>query len=165
MQYEIIDNALTEADFEHIESQLTSSYFPWFYGEQVALPFKEVKSNIPHFYMAHLMYQAYQPSSQYFSLTQPILRRIKAQAIIRIKCNLYQATPEIIEHGMHTDFDFPHKGALFYINSNDGYTLLEDGTKIKSVKNRLLLFDSSRPHSSTTCTNTASRMNININYY
>ena len=41
----------------------------------------------------------------------------------------------------------------------------EDGTKIESVANRVLLFDSSRPHSSTRCTDQKVRVNINLNYY
>ena len=36
---------------------------------------------------------------------------------------------------------------------------------MESVKNRLLLFDSSRPHKSTSCSDKKCRMNININYF
>ena len=36
--------------------------------------------------------------------------------------------------------------------------------EIDSVKNRLLMFDSSRPHSSTSATDAKARINININY-
>ena len=163
--YKIIDNALSEADFWSIREKMQSNWFPWFYEPEVALPNKEVKTSTPHFYLAHMFYQNYTASSQHFNMMYPILDKIGANAIIRIKGNLYQATPEIVVHGQHTDFDFTHKGALYYINSNDGYTLLQDGTKIESVENRLLLFDSSTPHSSTTCTNANSRMNININYF
>ena len=53
---------------------------------------------------------------------------------------------------------------ILYINDNDGYTRLEDGTKIKSVANRGLYFDASRKHNSTTCTDAAARFNINFNY-
>ena len=41
---------------------------------------------------------------------------------------------------------------------------LEDGTKIDSIANRILLFDSSKKHCSTTTTNTFARINININF-
>ena len=85
--------------------------------------------------------------------------------MIRCKANLYTRTPEIIEHTMHTDFDFEHIGALFSLNTCDGYTLLEDGTKINSVANRMLIFDASKKHASTTCTNQNTRMNINFNLF
>ena len=41
---------------------------------------------------------------------------------------------------------------------------LEDGTEIESRANRVLLFDPSKPHHSTSCTNDKRRVNININY-
>jgi hypothetical protein len=65
---------------------------------------------------------------------------------------------------MHVDQNFKHKGIILYVNNNDGYTKLIDGTKIESIENRALFFDSSKKHCSTTCTNAESRINININY-
>ena len=59
---------------------------------------------------------------------------------------------------------FPHKGFLFYVNTNNGFTILEDGTKVESIANRALFFDSSKSHKSTTCTDEDIRVNININY-
>ena len=56
------------------------------------------------------------------------------------------------------------KSAIFYINTNNGLTVLEDGTEIKSVANRLLLFNASEPHHSTTTSNENRRVNINFNY-
>ena len=60
---------------------------------------------------------------------------------------------------------YKHKGAILYINDNNGKTILEDGTEIESKANRLLLFDASKPHNSTSCTDAKSRINININYF
>ena len=63
-------------------------------------------------------------------------------------------------------FSFKHKSAIFYINNNDGYTILNNGkTKIESIANRILFFDSTKNHSSTHCTNDHARVNININYF
>ena len=90
---------------------------------------------------------------------------MKVKALIRIKANCYPKTHEIYEHGMHTDFKWTHKTALFSINTCDGYTKLKDGTKINSVANRILLFDASEEHCSTTTTDTFARVNININYF
>ena len=82
----------------------------------------------------------------------------------RAKANLYGRTKELVHHDNHADTNFSHKGAIFYINSNNGFTVLEDGTEIKSVRNRLLLFDPSKPHHSTSCTDDKRRVNINFNY-
>ena len=84
--------------------------------------------------------------------------------MIRSKCNLYTKTEKLFEHKLHTDMPFPHKGFLFYVNTNNGFTILEDGTKVESIANRALFFDSSKSHKSTTCTDEDIRVNININY-
>ena len=49
-------------------------------------------------------------------------------------------------------YKFPYKTAVFYVNTNNGYTEFEDGTKVESVENRIIFFDGSRPHNSSTCT-------------
>ena len=84
--------------------------------------------------------------------------------MIRIKANLFPNTHTLHEHPMHTDYDYCHSGAVFSLNTCDGYTKLKDGTKIDSVANRILLFDASEEHCSTTTTNVFARININMNY-
>ena len=63
------------------------------------------------------------------------------------------------------NFDFRGKTAIFYLNTNNGYTLFEDGTKIESVANRLLTFDANLPHTGTSCTDKQFRCVLNINYF
>ena len=75
------------------------------------------------------------------------------------------STPKIVYHDPHVDIPWQHKGAIFYVNTNNGVTVLEDGTEIESIENRLLLFDSSKEHSSTSCTDAKVRVNINFNYF
>ena len=78
---------------------------------------------------------------------------------------MYPNTEKVHEHGEHADYSWKHKTALFSLNTCDGYTKLEDGTKIDSVANRMLLFDASTPHTSSTCTDQPVRVNINFNYF
>ena len=73
--------------------------------------------------------------------------------------------PDFSEHGFHIDYTYSHKGAIFSINSNNGYTILEDGTKIESVENRLVSFPAEMRHSGTTCTDEQARVVINLNYF
>ena len=70
---------------------------------------------------------------------RPIMNMLKMKSLIRCAVNYYPKTHIRLNHSYHTDFPFKHKGALFYINDNDGLTILEDGTEIESVGNRLLL--------------------------
>jgi hypothetical protein len=92
------------------------------------------------------------------------LNAIKPDRLIRIKANLSTVTEKRIEHAFHTDLDEASTTSIFYVNSNDGATILEDGTEIESVANRLLTFDSQVKHKGTTCTNEKVRCLINLNY-
>lgn len=160
MKTKIIDNALSKDDFLKIKKELTSSEFPWYYSDFVAR-----KDDIDDYYFIHLFYLNHHKNSNYFDLVLPILEVIKPKALIRIKGNLYPSTKELYHHKLHSDFTYDHQGAIFYLNTNDGYTILECGTKIESIENRILFFNASKPHSSTTCTDEKVRININFNYF
>jgi hypothetical protein len=161
IEYKIIDNALDDEVFNMIRDKVTSVEFPWQFLDNIT----EKKMEGENFYFTHMFYQEHAIRSQFYQFLMPLFNIIKVKALIRIKGNLYTRTenPEI--HPFHADYPFEHKGAIFYINTNNGLTILENGTEIKSVKNRLLLFDSSRPHKSTSCSDKKCRMNININYF
>ena len=66
---------------------------------------------------------------------------------------------------MHIDYDYVHTAAIFSLNSCDGFTMLEDGTRIDSKANRMLIFEGSQLHGSTTTTDSWARCNININFF
>ena len=159
--YQIQDEALDSFDFENIKTLISGSNFPWFYGAYVAN--KDEISN--DFYFTHIIYENHNlnSSKETWNVISPLLKHIRPRAIIRIKVNAYPNVGKLVEHGEHTDYPFEHKGALYSLNNCNGYTKIGDN-KIDSKENRLLLFDSSKPHSSTTCTDAKIRFNININY-
>jgi hypothetical protein len=157
MSYKIIDNFLDKEYFKEIEKLFTSSDFPWFYNDKVNLFDEET-------YFTHLIYIDFKPNSNFYNNIFKIVLKLKPKALLRIKANLYLKTKKKIIHAKHKDYDMPHKGAIFYINTNNGKTILENGTKVDSVANRMLFFDSSKKHSSTTCTDKKVRLNINFNY-
>ena len=162
IEYKIIDNAIDDGAFHMIRDKITSGEFPWHFVDWIANEEKDLDFN---FYFIHLFYQENTVSSNFYPLLMPLLTVLEVKALIRIKGNLYTRTEKQEIHPFHRDFPFEHKGAIFYINTNNGLTILEDGTEIKSVKNRLLLFDPSKSHKSTSCTDKKYRMNININYF
>jgi len=82
----------------------------------------------------------------------------------RIKINMYPHTKEVMEHKPHYDTDVPHRGALFSLNTCNGFTKLHEGTKIDSVENRLMLFHPNYLHNSSTASNVPARYNINFNF-
>ena len=157
----VIDNFLPDEDYSNIRKMMLDDYknFPWYYNPDVAY------KGDGNFYFVHTFFEArYKLESKFLAQLVPILDRLGIKDLWRVKGNLHPRQGEFIENKPHVDYDEPHQAALYYINTNDGHTRLHDGTKIDSVANRLLLFDGSKPHNSTNCTNEQVRMNINFNY-
>ena len=163
-EYKIIDNAIDDEEFHKIKEKIASGDFPWHFLSWISDKEEDPDFN-NNFYFVHMFYQENQITSSFYQFLLPLIQVLKAKALMRVKGNLYTRTEKLEIHPFHIDVPFEHKGAIFYLNTNNGFTILEDGTKIKSVKNRLLLFDASRPHQSTSCTDKKYRMNINMNYF
>ena len=183
-EYKIIDNALNTNDFDILNDFILGDKISWYFQQAVAYssdtlklykdeenlrlvdkPLTEGQKNW-NFYWTHTIFakSMLMSSPDFWNAIQPILGILKPKSLIRAKVNFYPRTDDIVYHKKHTDLPFEHTGALFYLNTNDGLTVLEDGTKIESIENRILLFDASRPHHSTTTSDQTRRMNINFNY-
>jgi hypothetical protein len=158
--YKVIDNLLPKEKLKNIQDVMLSTEFPWFFNNTVSNP-KEV---IENFYFVHMFYVK-TINSSFYNILDPIIEKLDANALVRIKGNLHPNINKFIENNKHTDFNFQHKAAIFYVNTNNGFTILEDGTKIESIENRLLMFDPSKLHNSTNCTDEKCRVNINFNYF
>ena len=167
MKYKVIDNFLDEEYFDSLVTLFTdkektgNSNMPWYFSSGVA--YRGVVEN-KLFLMTHMFYENQMPVSSHYDNLIPLLEKLEAWGLIRIKANLFPNTEILHEHLMHIDFDFSHSGAVLSLNTCDGYAKLKDGTKIDSVANRILLFDPSEEHCSTSTTNVPARFNININY-
>jgi YHS domain-containing protein len=161
----VYDNFLSYNEFKKIQDDLYSLNFPWYYSEGVVAK----DDNYDQFF--HFFYSHHMPRSEYIETIDPIVFRLKAVGLIRIKANLLTRTPTIIEHGMHIDIEnnkkqssYDGKTAIYYVNTNNGYTKFEDGTVVNSVENRCVVFDSSLRHTGTTCTDQKTRVVINFCY-
>ena len=177
MKTQIIDNALISAAFQRIEEALMGDMFPWYWIDYIAGT--KTPEDGDSYYFIHQFYNLLQykekameqSTLKYWPEVKAFIDLINPKQLLRIKANLFLKTDEIIHYDNHTDLRFgslgtniEHKGAILYINTNNGLTVLEDGTEIKSVANRLLLFDSSKLHHSTNCSDQKRRVNINMNY-
>ena len=101
-----------------------------------------------------------------------LLQKIELISIMKIRADLLTRLPSIVEFPLHTDMEqLPEETqkqwitSIFYVNTNDGYTMFEDGTKVESVANRMLSFPANMKHTGTSCTNIQTRILINFNYY
>jgi|TARA_R100000656_G_scaffold81197_1_gene59482 hypothetical protein len=158
--YKIIDNFLPPRNLLKLQNTINVGEFDWYYMEDINT--NAPKDSLASYFVHVAYYQG--KASKYIHIFSSILERLEIKALIRIKVNLYPRTHALEIHSPHIDENFPHTGAIFYLNTNDGKTILEDGTKIDSVANRVLLFDASKKHSSTSTTDNKVRVNININY-
>ena len=163
-----IDNFLDALDFTALQSTVTDANFPWFYQNSVA--WKSMEDGFedgPHnFQFVHNFYERHAPNSGFLKLIEPILDKLNPTAIIRIKANLLCRTKKNEEHGMHVDYKDPRiTTAIFYCNTNNGYTKFENGDKIESIENRAVVFNNSLYHSGSSCTDEKIRVVININYF
>lgn len=166
MDYKIIDNFLPSDSFNHIQEHLLGPNIEWAYNSSMAMPDNECYHDPYDFQFTHTFYRNSQPSSHHISLLDPILQVLNPSALVRIKGNLQPRSAHIVTHQHHLDHDFfDGKIAIFYVNSNNGYTLLSNGTKINSVENRLLIFDGNILHTGTTCTDQKVRVVINFMFY
>jgi hypothetical protein len=158
----IIENFLPKNEFEEIKSILTSIEFPWYFVSKIN---NNHTDEDKFCYFAHAVFQGTSQSSVFNTIDKIFFKKINAKQYLRIKCNFYPRTSILEYHNKHIDFEFEHKGAIFYINNNDGFTILENGVKIPSKENTILFFDPSKKHCSTNCTDAKGRININFNYF
>jgi hypothetical protein len=106
-------------------------------------------------------------NSSFFNYILPILKKIKCKILLSAKINLLYKTNNNIEHGFHVDYEDKEnlKTAVYYLNTNNGYTKFINNKKIKSEKNKIVIFDSNILHTGSSCTDEEFRICLNINYY
>ena len=166
MRKQIIDEFLPQETFKELQNDILSTRFPFFIENKVN-NFQTEKNKFD-WYATHTLYDDYVSKSSYFSKMESLVNRINeiaiVRALLRIKVNFYPYTEKLIEHAPHTDDEFSHMGAVFSLNTCDGFTRLCDGSIVNSIENRIVFFDASTMHNSTTTTTAIGRYNINFNF-
>ena len=162
----IEDNFLGQQEFDELQTLMMGGEIDWHYNDKVDYERQKDK-----FMFFHMFYFNSAPCSPHFKEMIPILNTIKPISLWRIKANLLTRTPNIIENTFHNDIlgILEEKlkqwtTAIFYVNTNNGYTKFEDGTKVESVANRLVSFPANMKHTGTSCTDEKTRVVINFNY-
>ena len=170
IKIKIQDNFLKQEEFDKIqEIMLKRPYtFPWYLMNAIDYLDDEDKFQFVHiFYENQTMNEA-----ESFPLLAPRMKIINPFSIIRIKANLLMRTPEIIENSFHIDINdlteekLKHwTTSIFYVNTNNGYTKFEDGTKIECIANRMITFPANIKHAGSSCTDSQTKVLINFNYF
>ena len=155
----IIDNFLPEEEFKSIQSLMTSFQFNWFYQEGRSY------DDDDFYLMTHMFFQPEVGlNSEHLDMWNTFMNKVEAKKCTRIKANLTFKTPTIEPAQYHIDYA-DMKTAIFYINTNNGYTELKSGVRVSSVANRVCIFDSNLQHRGTTHSEGGNqRVVVNFNY-
>jgi hypothetical protein len=163
MNYEIIENFLEQEQFLHIQEQLMSTKYdiPWYFRGNM------VDNMIDNFYFRHVIYGDHIPFSTSFdTIAKPILKKLNCISPLQIRVNLVLAQEKPFQSAFHVDKNFKCKTAIYYVNTNNGYTLLdiEKQIKVPCEANKILIFDSNIEHAMVSQTDTPRRIVVNLNY-
>ena len=171
MNYQVIDNFMPQ-DF-HLRAKdrlLDNPKTSWFLSNHISR--RNAGDGI---YFTHNFIMDWGVSSE-FLFFRPILQKLDPKYLQRFRALLYTRTHKIEKHGWHTDTEEkrngvirPVRGCIYYLNSNNGKTILKDDIsnkdiEIESVANRALFFDAHKLHRSTSCTDQNYRCAIITNY-
>ena len=165
----IVDDFLAQDDFYELQTFVVGPEpaLPWYYNSII-----DSDDDVDKFQFTHLFYTDWVPISSSMKILNPILIKIDPVSLWRIKANLLTRTSNIVENEFHQDAGTYLKKklskewttAIFYMNTNNGYTEFEDGTKVESVANRIVIFPTNTKHRGTSCTDERTRVVINFNY-
>jgi len=167
IMYELKDNFLSYDDFSNLSNLMLGSDFPWFYND------RKVEEYDGQYQFTHTFYRNDSISSECFMYLEPIMKKFKPVALLAVKANLTTKENKRTQSILHCDGENlwgvrdGEKGwltSIFYMNTNNGCTIFDDGTKIKSVANRFVTFPCSTKHAGISCTDENIRVLINFNY-
>jgi hypothetical protein len=174
---EIIDNFLVEKEFVALRDVITNPDFDWHFSPGNDETVEEISSP-PLF--THIVHGDTTPFGHSSSCFRILFCSLLSSAPFpgmyglginstRIRLNLNCKFPEPRKYHYHLDMSLGNASALWttailYINTNNGYTEFEDGTKVDSVANRLVTFPANTRHRGVSQTDEETRILINFNY-
>ena len=134
--YKVVDNYLDVDQHLILKTIMEADTFPWYFNKGRVK--KTDKPKLFDYQFVHIFYIENKVNSNYFNNLNPLIEKLKPLSLIRIKANLNPPTEKLIESDYHTDTDFKCKAAIYYVNDNDGYTMIGK-EKILSKKNRMVI--------------------------
>ena len=165
MSIQHYDNFLDKGNFSLLQDFFLGPEVSWSWCENVVFPEPPDCNPLDNYQFYHMLFDDGKPKSESLMVVFPILDKLNSGRVIRVKANCNPRRTEHIQQGFHVDQIVKCTTAIYYVNTNNGYTEFEDGTKVESVENRLVVFPSHIKHTGTTCTDQKRRVVINLNYY
>ena len=171
---QVIDNFLPEEHFNDLHDLMMGKRMIWNWNDVV--DYQGGTQN--QFQLTHTFFRHSEGFISPLSyLIKPFEDLLKVGVYVRIKANLNPKSEENCREGkFHYDHELVGSRlpdgtlisytAIYYVNTNNGYTLFKDGDyKVDSVGNRVAIFDSTKLHKAVRCTDEKTRVVINFNYF
>ena len=172
----VIDDFLKPNDAFGLAQHVNNVEFPWYFNPYINYPQDSgEESKKQEFQFVHNIYvlnRGILDSNNQFA--NNVLKSFQnsemgVTSFIRVKANLTTQTKKPYQADYHEDLDIfteaglSYKTAIYYVNTNNGYTKFENGGKVECVRNRLVIFDGKERHTSVSCTDDKRKNVINFN--
>ena len=173
MKFTIIDNVISKGYQNAIETDFSSTNFPWYFCSSITQKNKDTNSGFGHEIFGE------KGRSQYYACTYPVLlealdkyeQGLSLSTLFRIRAAMFVKNQTSLPHLHHIDQDYEHNTMLYYVNDSDGPTKIfsdKSGKKIiKEInpkKGRAVFFSGNTYHASSSPKNHSNRMVINYNF-
>ena len=164
---EVKDNFLSNKHLIQLNELIDSYSFPWFFQKE------QVDGKDDGYWFSHILYDPNLEKSTFFYPVFNIFNSyLKYSFLCRCIVNLIprQETPSI--SAFHPDFQDdvlqPDEDkittAIFYLNTNNGYTEFKGRDRIDCVENRLVMFPAKTFHRAVGQTDVIQRIVLNFNF-
>jgi hypothetical protein len=178
----VIDDFLPKHEFKNIVNTINKTEFPWSYSkylldtpteghkERHNREYTKALSELCNYYFVHVFFEDGFMRSRFSEEVSPLFKKINALTYLRGRAHMFTNNEKLLTYGMHVDYDYPMNvmkkitSGVYYLDNSDGKTMFEDGREVNSKENRLVVFPSYFWHSSTNCTNMATRRIINLDF-
>jgi len=173
MSYKIIDNLCGAEVNDNLHRQ-TVTEWQWAFNPFKVRPTDQ--NSLYDYQFVHKLHSIFEQGySPHWNDIIPVIAKLNVNVNIgafrRVKANLQVAQKDVVYGGFHHDLTgkgIPDENlfiAIYYVNTNNGYTEFEDGTKIDSIADRLIVFKNDIKHRGVSQTDTKQRIVINFNFY
>lgn len=163
MKYKCIKNFLTKDEYDNFYNTINDNHFPWFYNDrQVGY------DNYDRFFFSHTLFYEEKENSSYCNLIDVFIKKLKIKKLLSARLNLVtKDSSEKYTSHLHVDNHVKKaKTAIYYVNTNNGFTFLKADKNIKVLceENKIFIFDSRIEHCAISQTDTNKRVVLNLNY-
>ena len=175
MTIKVYKDFLNKDLHNHLFSLIQSRNFGWHQDKFVTAHSVKHKQDDTQF--CHYLCDASSAPSNFLEEFNPLFDKLDVQILQRAKLNLTLPEDEIrilggFHHDYYRDAELKQplkelKIALYYFNTTDGQTLIEENKTIKKIdceENSLVTFSNTLQHTANTHTNKKFRYVLNINY-